>query len=305
MPLDPKVKKLLELIPALPINKISVEESRKMFKQLGPSPPKIEVGKVEDINIPGSETNINARVYFPKIKGPYGILVYFHGGGFVLGDIETHDPLCREITNACNCIVVSVDYRLAPEHKFPAAVVDAYDATKWVYENLEKFDGKMGVAVGGDSAGGNLAAVVSVLSKGKINLKYQILAYPVVSIDFTTRSLTEYSEGLFLTQKDMEWFGSQYLRSPADLLDIRYSPILYPDLSGLPPALVITAEYDPLRDQGEAYANKLLQAGVTVTSVRFNNVIHGFLSFFPLIEQGKHAIGLIGSVLRSSFYNQL
>ncbi len=305
MSLDPKVKKLLELIPALTINKISVEESRKMFKQLGPSAPKIDVGKVEDINIPGSETNINARVYFPKIKGPYGVLVYFHGGGFVLGDIETHDPLCREITNACNCVVVSVDYRLAPEHKFPAAVVDAYDATKWVYENLEKFDGKMGVAVGGDSAGGNLAAVVSVLSKGKINLKYQILAYPVVSIDFATRSLIEYSEGLFLTQNDMEWFGSQYLRSPADLLDIRYSPILYPDLSGLPPALVITGEYDPLRDQGEAYANKLLQAGVTVTSVRFNNVIHGFLSFFPLIEQGKHAIGLIGSVLRSSFYNQL
>ncbi|QGA53633.1 alpha/beta hydrolase fold domain-containing protein [Sulfolobus sp. E5-1-F] len=305
MPLDSRIKKLLESGFIIPIGKASVDEVRKIFRQLASAAPKVEVGKVEDIKIPGSETNINARVYFPKANGPYGVLVYFHGGGFVIGDVESYDPLCRAITNACNCVVVSVDYRLAPEYKFPSAVIDAFDATNWVYNNLEKFNGKMGVAVAGDSAGGNLAAVVALLSKGKINLKYQILIYPAVGFDNVSRSMIEYSDGFFLTREHIEWFGSQYLRSPADLLDFRFSPIIAQDLSGLPPALIITAEYDPLRDQGEAYGNKLLQAGVPVTSVRFNNVIHGFLSFFPLIEQGRDAIGLIGSILRRVFYEKI
>ena len=303
MLLDPTIKKLLESILVLPLGKISVEEARKLFRQLTSSTPKAEVGKIEDIKIPGSETEIKARVYYPKNEGPYGVLVYFHGGGFVLGDIESYDPLCRAITNSCNCVVVSVDYRLAPENKFPAAVIDAFDATKWVYQNLERFNGKMGIAVGGDSAGGNLAAIIAILSKeNKINLKKQILVYPAVGFDVVSKSITEYAEGFFLKRSDIEWFGLQYLRNPTDVLDYRFSPILYPDPSGLPPALIITAEYDPLRDQGEAYAAKLLQAGVPVTNVRFNNVIHGFLSFFSIIPQAKDAISLIGSVLRDTFY---
>ena len=303
MPIDPTVKKLLESGLALPLGKISVEEVRKLFRQLASSAPKAEVGKIEDIKIPGSETEIKARVYYPKSEGPYGALVYFHGGGFVIGDIESYDPLCRAITNSCNCVVVSVDYRLAPENKFPATVIDAFDSTKWIYQNLERFNGKMGIAVAGDSAGGNLAAVVSILSKeNKINLKKQVLIYPAVGFDVVSRSVTEYAEGFFLSRSDIEWFGSQYLRNPADALDYRFSPILYPDLSGLAPALIITAEYDPLRDQGESYANRLLQAGVPVTSVRFNNVIHGFLSFFAAMQQGNDAIGLVGCALRKTFY---
>mgnify|MGYP001772493194 CR=1 FL=1 len=303
MPLDPTVKKLLETTLVLPLGKISIEEARNLFRQVASSAPKAEVGRIEDIKIPGSETEIKARVYYPKNKGPYGVLVYFHGGGFVLGDIESYDPVCRAITNACNCVVVSVDYRLAPEHKFPAAVVDAFDATKWVYQNLDKFDGKMGIAVGGDSAGGNLAAVVAILAKeNRIDLKKQILVYPVVGPDVVSRSVTEYGDGYFLKRSDMEWFASQYFRNPTDILDWRFSPILYPDLSGLAPALIITAEYDPLRDQGESYAARLSQAGVPVTNVRFNNVIHGFMSFFSIIPQGKDAINLIGSVLRDTFY---
>jgi len=167
----------------------------------------------------------------------------------------------------------------------------------------EAFGCKMGIVVSGDSAGGNLAAVIAILSKeNKINLKKQILIYPAVGFDVVSRSVTEYAEGYFLTRSDIEWFGSQYLRNPSDVLDWHFSPILYPDLSGVAPALIITAEYDPLRDQGEAYANRLLQAGVPVTSVRFNNVIHGFLSFFSMIQQGKDAIDLAGSVLRNTFY---
>ncbi len=303
MPLDPRLKKLLDSGFSIPIGKAPIEEIRKVFRDLSSQAPRMEVGKIEDIKVPGSEATIPVRLYYPKFSGPYGILVYFHGGGFVIGDIETYDPLCRALTNACNCIVASVDYRLAPEHKFPSAVVDSFDATKWIYENAEKFNGKMGVAIGGDSAGGNLAAVVAILAKrNNINLKYQILIYPAVSLDNVSRSLVEYSEGYFLTRDQIEWFGSQYLRSPADLLDFRFSPIIA-DLAGLPPALIITAEYDPLRDQGEAYASKLLQSGVKVTSVRFNNVIHGFLSFFSIIDQGMDAIGLIGQTLRKAFYN--
>nr|3AIN_A Chain A, 303aa long hypothetical esterase [Sulfurisphaera tokodaii]3AIN_B Chain B, 303aa long hypothetical esterase [Sulfurisphaera tokodaii]3AIN_C Chain C, 303aa long hypothetical esterase [Sulfurisphaera tokodaii]3AIN_D Chain D, 303aa long hypothetical esterase [Sulfurisphaera tokodaii] len=302
--IDPKIKKLLESTIQLPIGKASVEEIRSLFKQFSSLTPREEVGKIEDITIPGSETNIKARVYYPKTQGPYGVLVYYHGGGFVLGDIESYDPLCRAITNSCQCVTISVDYRLAPENKFPAAVVDSFDALKWVYNNSEKFNGKYGIAVGGDSAGGNLAAVTAILSKKEnIKLKYQVLIYPAVSFDLITKSLYDNGEGFFLTREHIDWFGQQYLRSFADLLDFRFSPILA-DLNDLPPALIITAEHDPLRDQGEAYANKLLQSGVQVTSVGFNNVIHGFVSFFPFIEQGRDAIGLIGYVLRKVFYGK-
>ncbi|BFH73092.1 alpha/beta hydrolase [Sulfurisphaera javensis] len=302
--LDPKIKKLLETQLQIPIGKASIDEIRKTFRQMASLAPKEEVGRIEDIKIPGSETEIPARVYYPKFEGPFGILVYYHGGGFVLGDIESYDPLCRAITNACNCLVISVDYRLAPENKFPAAVVDSFDALKWIYINAEKFNGKYGVAIGGDSAGGNLTAVMAILAKKEnIRLRYQVLIYPAVSFDLVTKSIYEYGEGYFLDRAHIEWFGQQYLRSIADVLDLRFSPILA-DLSGLPPALIITAEHDPLRDQGEAYANKLLQSGVEVTSVRFNNVIHGFLSFFPVIGQGKDAIGLIGFSLRKIFYDR-
>ncbi len=302
MPLDPSVKKLLQLIPTLPLGKVSIEEARNAFRQMAASAPKEDVGKVEDIKIKGTEVEIPVRIYYPKSPPPYGILVYFHGGGFVLGDIESYDPLCRAITNSCNCVVASVDYRLAPEHKFPSAVIDAYDATKWIYENAERFSGTKGVAIGGDSAGGNLTAVVALMARGNMNLRYQVLAYPAVGIDFTSKSSVEYSEGYFLTAEQIQWFGLQYLRSPADAFDYRFSPILANDLSGLPPALLITAEYDPLRDQGETYASRLAEAGVPVTSVRFNGVIHGFLSFYQYLKQGRDAISLIGSVLKNAFY---
>lgn len=302
MPLDPTVKKLLQQNITLPLGKVSVEEARRMFRQLSSLFPKEEVGRIEDKKIKGSEAEIPVRIYYPRTSPPYGLLVYFHGGGFVLGDIESYDPLCRAITNSCNCVVASVDYRLAPEYKFPAAVIDAFDSTKWLYENAKMFNVSKGVAVAGDSAGGNLAAVVAILSKeGKINLKYQILIYPAVGVDFATRSMIEYSEGYFLTREDIEWFGLQYLKNPNDALDFRFSPILASDYNGLPPTLIITAEYDPLRDQGEAYAAKLAEAGIPVTSVRFNGVIHGFLSFYPYLKQGRDAINLIGAVLRNVF----
>jgi len=305
MPLDPVFKNMIEQFSKQKpdMNKIKPQEFRQMMNLLLSMSPKEEVYKTEDIIIQGSEAKIPIRIYYPKEKFLPGVLVYYHGGGWVVGNIDAYDPLCRAIANACECIVASVDYRLAPEYKFPAAVVDAFDSLKWISENIEKIGGRKGlVAVGGDSAGGNLAAVVSLLARdSNIPLKYQVLIYPAVGIDATSHSMIEYRWGYFLEADIMNWFLWNYLNSEKDLLDPRFSPILADSLKGLPPALIITAEYDPLRDQGEAYASRLRDAGVPVVSVRFNGVIHGFVSFFGISEAGKVAISLIGSVLKNTF----
>lgn len=304
MPLDPLIKQALDSGFGLPIGKVPIEELRRQFKEIASSAPKERVHKIEDIEIEGSEAKIKARIYHPKKEGEKGMLVYFHGGGFVIGDIESYDPLCRALCNESDCVIASIEYRLAPENKFPSAVVDAIDATKWLFENKNKFGASLGLAVSGDSAGGNLAAVVAILTKGLIDLKQQILIYPVVSPDFSSKSMIEFSRGYFLEIEHMKWFSQQYFKSPFEILDVRASPILANDLSNLPPALIITAEYDPLRDQGEAYASKLAQFGVPVTCVRFIGVIHGFISFFHLLKQGRDALGLIGSNLRKVFYGK-
>jgi len=304
MPLDPRLKELINSGFYLPVGKVSVEELRKIFRELSKGEKVIEVAKVEDIEIPGTQARIKARVYYPFKKAPFGILIYYHGGGFVIGDIEAYDNVCRALTNASNCVVISIEYRLAPEHKFPAAIIDSFDALKWIYENRDKFKGDLGIAVAGDSAGGNISTVMAILARNnKIDLKQQILIYPTVGIDLTSRSMIEFSKGYFLEYEHILWFASQYFSKPEDVFDFRFSPILIQDFRNLAPALIITAEYDPLRDQGEAYASKLAEAGVQVTCVRFNGVTHGFMSFFYAFEQGRDAIGLIGSSLKRIFYD--
>lgn len=307
MPLDPNVRKILEQLSKMPtITKVPIEEYRKLFKAFFTSQPRASVHRIFDIIIQGTEARIPARVYVPGEGENYGVLVYAHGGGFVLGDVETYDPLCRELTNACNCIVVSVDYRLAPEHKFPAAVTDFYDATKWVLEHAKELGGDPErVVVGGDSAGGNLAAVISIMARDqglKPSLKYQILINPFLGVDLTSYTAREYSTGLFLDTESMTYFSRAYLRSPTDAFDWRFSPILRNDLENLPPALIITSEYDPLRDSAETYAAKLAEAGVPTVAVRFNGVTHGFYGF-P-IPHAKAAVGLVGMTLRQVFYNK-
>ncbi|MFB6490818.1 MAG: alpha/beta hydrolase [Thermoproteus sp. AZ2] len=307
MPLDPALRRLLEAMKgAPPITKVPLEEYRRMFRQLASSQPKRPLPKVFDVKIRGSEAEIPARVYVPREGGGLGVLVYAHGGGFVIGDVESYDPFCRELAHACNCVVVSVDYRLAPEHKFPAAVVDFFDAVKWALENAESIGGDRDrVAAGGDSAGGNLTAVVSIMARDqglRPALKYQVLINPFLGVDLASYSVREYSLGLMLDRETASFFNRAYLRSPADAFDWRFSPILRDDLGGLPPALVITSEYDPLRDSAETYAAKLAEAGVPTISVRFNGMTHGFYSF-P-IPHAKAAIGLIGSVLRQAFYGE-
>ena len=308
MSLDPQTQFVLAQLAAAgapPLEALSPEQARAAFTlPQGETEP---VGKVEDRTISGPEADIPVRVYYPKDAKANNnpALVFYHGGGWVVGNIDSHDNICRALTNLANCVTVSVDYRLAPEHKFPAAVVDSYAAVQYVYDHAEDFQiDRSRIAVGGDSAGGNLAAVVANLAKEKNtpSICFQLLLYPSTNLGGEpTASMKENAEGYFLTKGTMEWFRDCYLNSEQDKLNPQLSPYLYEDLNGLPPALVITAEYDPLRDEGEDYAKKLAQAGVEVDAVRYDGTIHGFISMAVVIDQGKAALIKSGDALRAAF----
>lgn len=248
--------------------------------------PEIAVG-VTDTSIPGPAGDIPVRHYVPvNSVGTEPLLVFFHGGGFVLGDIASHDGLCRLICRDAGVHVLSIDYRLAPEHKAPAAVEDCYAAYRWALEHAAELGADPArVAVGGDSAGGNLAAVVTLQARNDgVQLPaLQLLIYPVTYFDSETRSKTLFAEGFFLNKKDMGWFRKQYLDgAPIEATDPRVAPLLAEDLSGLPPALLLTGGFDPLRDEGNQYAAKLAAAGVTVDHRQYGSLVHGFTNFFPL-----------------------
>ena len=272
MPLDPNVKSMLDDMAAQEapaFHEVSPEAARVMVREMGMAGEPEPVEAVADRTIPGPGGDIPIRVYTPKGDTPLPVLVYFHGGGWVICDLETHDGVCRALTNAAGCIVVSVDYRLAPEHKFPAAADDAFAATEWVAANAASFGGDPGrVAVAGDSAGGNLAAVVAQIARARgPKLAFQLLVYPVTDHDFDTASYSENAEGYFNTRDMMKWFWTNYLPSSSDGADPRASPLRLDDLSGLPAALIITAEFDPLKDEGEAYAARLADAGVAASAI--------------------------------------
>ncbi|ARM75254.1 alpha/beta hydrolase [Acidianus manzaensis] len=299
MPLDPKIKEILgkfNLNLSIPVNEI-----RRIHDSFFIEETKDKEIDTEDIEIPVKDGEITTRIYYPKEKKKeYPFLVYYHGGGFVLGSIETHDSICSIIAKS-GIAVASVGYRLSPEYKFPIPVNDSYDALKWLYNNAEKYSlDSSKLAVGGDSAGGNLAAVVSLMSRDNNDnmIKYQVLIYPAVNMVDISPSTFEYSEGYFLTYQLMRWFGSMYFSNPKDGLNHYASPI-FADLKNLPPSLVITAEYDPLRDQGETYSHLLKINGNQSTSVRYNGVIHGFISFHKYLDEGRTAIEQIAGYLKN------
>jgi acetyl esterase len=311
MALDPGAAALLQQMAqtgAPPIHQLPVPEARRMMQMMVAAAPRPQVGRVEDRAIPGPAGEIPVRIYWPRSGQRVGLVVYYHGGGWVLGDLETHDATCRRLANASDCIVVAVDYRLAPEHKFPAAVEDCYAAALWAAENAASLGVDAArVAVAGDSAGGNLAAVVSLLAKqrGGPPLAHQALIYPVTDFDFQRPSYQENAEGYLLTRQAMEWFWRQYLNDDAEGADPLASPLRAPDLRGLPPATVITAEYDPLRDEGEVYAERLAQAGVPTTCVRYLGQIHGFISLEHLLPAGRQALLALGATLRAALTGDL
>ena len=286
-------------------HQLSPKDARQLFRETRPAstPTPPQIGMVRDLTADGPLGPIPLRVYRPAgvpASTPLAVLVFFHGGGWVIGDLETHDVLCRQLTAGSGVSVVSVDYCLAPEHKFPAAVDDAWAATRWVVAHA----GELAVdasrlAVGGDSAGGNLAAVVALLARGKgaPAIAVQVLIYPVADLVGETRSYRDFAEGYLLTREGMRWFIAHYLTAEAEAVDWRASPLRAQSLAGLPPALIVTAGFDPLRDEGEAYAERLREAGVRVDSVCYGGMIHGFVPMGRLLDTAGRAISLIAGSL--------
>ncbi len=306
MPLDPQARMLLDQMESMgspPLHTMAVPEARQLMESLnvlvGAGDP---VHHVEDRAVPGPAGSIPARLYRPEGSGPLPLLVYFHGGGWVLGGLESHDNVCRSLANQAGCAVLAVDYRLAPEHRFPAAVDDCYAAASWAVANAATLgcDPKR-VAVGGDSAGGTLTAVVSQLARdrGTPSLRFQLLVYPATDAGYDTPSYRENATGYFLELDGMRWFYDHYL-GDGDRSDPRASPLRTRDLRGLPPALVITAEFDPLRDEGETYAARLREADVPVTLHRYDGMIHGFFAMGSLLDQGKQSVAEAAAALRTA-----
>nr|WP_233265228.1 alpha/beta hydrolase [Halomarina oriensis] len=261
------------------------------------------VGATEDRTISGPDGDLPVRVYRPEGEGPFPTVVFFHGGGFVLGSIGGHDRFCRHLTRASDCVVVSVDYRLAPEHPFPAAVEDAYAAVEWAADSRAALDSDGRLAVAGDSAGGNLAAVVSLLAAERDgpNIDYQALLYPGVGM--TGERDSEKHVGIVLLEEDLEWFRESYFGSDLTLRNPYADPYQAEDLSGVAPATVITAGYDPLRDGGKAYAERLVAAGVPVRFDNYDDMIHGFASAPGAngIDRAMEAVEQIADDLRDEF----
>jgi acetyl esterase len=313
MALDRDAERVLEmarLSERPPYETLSAPEARELFlaarEVLAPDPP--PVAEIRELSASGpTGAALPLRLYRGAATASgdaLPALVYFHGGGWVIGDLDTHDSLCRHLANAARCIVVAVDYRLAPEHKFPAAVEDCFAATSWIAQEAAALGvDRERLAVGGDSAGGNLAAVVSLIARdrGGPNLRCQALLYPTVECGMTHASHDRFAEGYLLTRPTMKWFREHYLRGPADVEDWRASPLRAADLSGVAPALVLTAGNDVLRDEGEAYARRLQEAGIAVQLRHFPDQIHGFLTMGKIIEAAQPALDDIAAALRAAW----
>ncbi len=283
MPLEPEIQAMLdELADArFPgIASMTPESTRAFAAGMTASLPRgPELPSVEDRTIPGPTGGIPVRIYTPEGSAPFAVIVYFHGGGWVFGDLDISDAHVRGLAKDTGCMAVSVGYRLAPEHPFPAAVDDCWAATKWVAEHAAELGADNSrLVVAGDSAGANLAAVVALRARerGGPHIRYQLLLCPVTDHDLDRPSYRENADGYLLTRADMEWFWRHYVPDPAARDNPEVSPLRAESLEGLPPAHIVTAEFDPLRDEGDMYAARLQKAGVTVRHARYAGVIHGF-----------------------------
>ena len=308
MPVTPEVQSILDFIAAAegpPREEIDPAELRQSYAALSLVESRPEMASVTDRVVSGPGGDIPVRVYVPTDEpGPRPVLVYFHGGGWVIGSVDTHDGTVRAVADGSGVTVVSVDYRLAPEHPFPAAIDDCLAAVRWVVQHADELDVDPGrLALGGDSAGGNLAAIAAreLNMSGDASVRFQLLVYPVTDGTMAHPSIDENAEGYFLTKATMTWFWQQYV-GDGDRTGPRVSPLHASDdaLAAAPPTLVITAEYDPLRDEGEAYAARLAAAGVDATATRYDGMIHGFFSLRDLIPEGKAAVDQACEALRTA-----
>jgi acetyl esterase len=315
MPLDPDAETLLAMIRAAgrpPFETLTPDEARQAFSagRTVTQPDPQDVAEVGALSCPGPLSDIRLRTYRPLGSAADEILpalVYFHGGGWLLGDLDSHDVACRHYANSARCRVVSVDYRMAPEHKFPAAVDDCVAATRWIVgESRALGIDRARVAVGGDSAGGNLAAVMALMARdGDLPpLAFQLLVYPATDMAMTHGSYQRIVEGAILTSKTMAWFIAHYLRQPKDVCDWRASPLRAADLSGVAPALVLTCGYDPLCDEGIAYARRLEREGIRVMHLHFSDQLHGFVGQGRIIRAGNTALDMMSAALKRALSPQ-
>ena len=289
MVLDPAAEKILEIFKSIELSDMKVEDVRNMMGINSVSLKKEEMQSIRDFAFEHHGFRIPCRLYEPRGSSD-ALILYFHGGGFIFGDIELFDGVARSAAKNSGCKVLSVEYRLAPEHKFPAAVEDAYEAYLWVRKNTGKFGiDQHKIAIAGDSAGANLTVVTGMrLKDNKIDLpKLETLFYPALGPDLFTESLREYGKGYFLTKESIQWFGRLYLNSEQDLFNPLFAPIIRDDLGGLPETIIVTAEHDPLRDQGEMYLSHLYDAGVPAIGIRARGLIHGFLNFADFIPAAE------------------
>ncbi len=307
MPLDPQCEAVLRGLESMglpPIETMSIEQARETIEtfRMMMGPPE-DMSVVEERTIPGPGGDLRALIYTPEGDGPFPVLVYFHGGGFTAGSIDLVDPICRMLANRSGAIVVAASYRLGPEHPYPAAPDDAYAVVSWVTEHAAEFDGDPArLAVGGDSAGANLATVTCLRSKteGGPAIVFQLLVYPSVDNTGDYPSFAENGEGYLLTTPLMEWFWANYMGGGTRGDEPYAAPMKAKDLTGLPPAFVITAEFDPLRDEGEAYAARLNEAGVPTDVRRYDGAIHAFFWLPAVVDQGRTAIDAAAAALRKA-----
>jgi acetyl esterase len=296
MPLDPQVKALLDQMASLPrLEELSVADARKQVeRRIAVNLPTLPVAAVLNRIIPGPGGDLPVRIYTPDGNGRFPLMVFFHGSGFVLCNLDTHDGVCRNLCAAAGCVVVSVDYRLAPEHKFPAGPEDCYAATRWAAEHAPELNADPGrIVIVGDSAGGNMVAVTALMirDRGVPVLRGQLMIYPVTDyFNSGHPSYAENAEGYGLTAGGMRWFWTHYLNSESEADNPFVSPLRARDLSGLPPALIITAEYDVLRDEGEHYGKRLAEAGVRTKIVRYDGMNHGFFNMYGIVDKAKSAL---------------
>ena len=308
--LHPQAQALLRLIAEKgipPTHTLPVAKAREYYvvrrQVTQPAPP--DVAEVRELQADGPAGAIPLRMYRPvgsRAGEALPVLVYYHGGGWVIGDLDTHDTLCRELANGSGCAVVAVDYRMGPETRFPGAVEDALAATRWVHANATKLglDGTR-LAVGGDSAGGNLASVVALSARdsGDLPIAFQLLIYPATDQRHDVYpSRAANGKGYLLEKDTMDWFHDHYIDDPKKDLDWRASPMLHADHRNLPPAFVLVAGFDPLRDEGIAYADKLSEAGNRADLVSFERQIHGFITMGKVIDEANTAVQLCAAALR-------
>jgi acetyl esterase len=303
--IDPQAREVMEYLAGLglpPIDKIPPAEARRQYREvratLRPAVPNLP--DVRDLKAEGKGGPIALRLYRPA-EGVLPVFVFFHGGGWVVGDLETHDVVCRQIARAAGAVVIAVDYRLAPEHPFPAASDDAWSATTWIAAHADELGiDAARMSVGGDSAGGGLAAVVALMGRDsrKLRLALQLLVYPVVDLRAESISYSKYAEGYLLTRAAMKWYIAQYAPTPQAVNDWHASPLLAPWVHGVAPALIITAELDPLIDEGDAYARRLRGARVPVEYQVVPGMVHGYLTMGGKVDAANRTIEVIASALK-------